>query len=74
MTEAYFFELCRFSIKAKENIRVTRIFLSDQQTAGVTRSKITKNKTIAKNVAVVAYFSILPSKYFFGDKYVKTFY
>jgi V/A-type H+-transporting ATPase subunit D len=35
--------------EAKENIRVIRIFLGDQQTAGVARSKIAKNKTVAKN-------------------------
>ncbi|MDR2581273.1 MAG: V-type ATP synthase subunit D [Fibromonadaceae bacterium] len=40
--------------EAKENIRVVRIFLGDQQTAGVARSKIAKNKTIAKNAAEVA--------------------
>ncbi|MDR0517253.1 MAG: V-type ATP synthase subunit D [Fibromonadaceae bacterium] len=37
--------------EAKENIRVVRIFLGDQQTAGVARSKIAKNKTLAKNAA-----------------------
>ncbi|MDR3001737.1 MAG: V-type ATP synthase subunit D [Fibromonadaceae bacterium] len=37
--------------EAKENIRVVRIFLGDQQTAGVARSKIAKNKTVAKNAA-----------------------
>jgi V/A-type H+-transporting ATPase subunit D len=40
--------------EAKENIRVVRIFLGDQQTAGVARSKIAKNKTVAKNAAEVA--------------------
>jgi V/A-type H+-transporting ATPase subunit D len=40
--------------EAKENIRVIRIFLGDQQTAGVARSKIAKNKTVAKNAAEVA--------------------
>ena len=37
--------------EAKENIRTIRIFLGDQQTAGVARSKIAKNKTVAKNAA-----------------------
>jgi V/A-type H+-transporting ATPase subunit D len=37
--------------ESKENIRVIRIFLGDQQTAGVARSKIAKNKTVAKNAA-----------------------
>jgi V/A-type H+-transporting ATPase subunit D len=40
--------------EAKENIRVVRIFLGDQQTAGVARSKIAKNKTVAKNALEVA--------------------
>jgi len=40
--------------EAKENIRVIRIFLGDQQTAGVARSKIAKNKTVAKNALEVA--------------------
>jgi V/A-type H+-transporting ATPase subunit D len=40
--------------EAKENIRVVRIFLGDQQTAGVARSKIAKNKTVAKNALNVA--------------------
>jgi len=40
--------------EAKENIRVVRIFLGDQQTAGVARSKIAKNKTVAKNAAEAA--------------------
>lgn len=40
--------------EAKENIRVVRIFLGDQQTAGVARSKIAKNKTVAKNATEVA--------------------
>jgi len=40
--------------EAKENIRVIRIFLGDQQTAGVARSKIAKNKNVAKNAAEVA--------------------
>lgn len=34
--------------EAKENIRVVRIFLGDQQTAGVARSKIAKGKSTAK--------------------------
>jgi V/A-type H+-transporting ATPase subunit D len=34
--------------EAKENIRVIRIFLGDQQTAGVARSKIAKGKSVAK--------------------------
>jgi V/A-type H+/Na+-transporting ATPase subunit D len=40
--------------EAKENIRVVRIFLGDQQTAGVARSKIAKNKSVAKNAAEAA--------------------
>jgi V/A-type H+-transporting ATPase subunit D len=40
--------------EAKENIRVIRIFLGDQQTAGVARSKIAKNKSVAKNAAEAA--------------------
>jgi V/A-type H+-transporting ATPase subunit D len=40
--------------EAKENIRVVRIFLGDQQTAGVARSKIAKNKTVAKQLAEAA--------------------
>jgi V/A-type H+-transporting ATPase subunit D len=40
--------------EAKENIRVIRIFLGDQQTAGVARSKIAKNKTVAKNALEAA--------------------
>jgi V/A-type H+-transporting ATPase subunit D len=40
--------------EAKENIRTVRIFLGDQQTAGVARSKIAKNKTVAKNAAEAA--------------------
>jgi V/A-type H+-transporting ATPase subunit D len=40
--------------EAKENIRVIRIFLGDQQTAGVARSKIAKNKTVAKNATEAA--------------------
>jgi V/A-type H+-transporting ATPase subunit D len=40
--------------EAKENIRVVRIFLGDQQTAGVARSKIAKNKTVAKNAVAAA--------------------
>jgi len=39
--------------EAKENIRVIRIFLGDQQTAGVARSKIAKNKTVAKNAILL---------------------
>ncbi|MCA1809025.1 MAG: V-type ATP synthase subunit D [Lentisphaerae bacterium] len=34
--------------EARNNIRVIRIFLGDQQTAAVARSKIAKNKTLAK--------------------------
>lgn len=40
--------------EAKENIRVVRIFLGDQQTAGVARSKIAKGKSMAKNALEVA--------------------
>jgi len=40
--------------EAKENIRVVRIFLGDQQTAGVARSKIAKGKSLAKLNAEVA--------------------
>jgi V/A-type H+-transporting ATPase subunit D len=40
--------------EAKENIRVVRIFLGDQQTAGVARSKIAKNKAVAKTLALAA--------------------
>ncbi len=35
--------------EAKENIRVIRIFLGDQQTAGVARSKLAKGKAQAKH-------------------------
>lgn len=34
--------------EAKENIRVINIFLGDQQTTGVARSKLAKGKTIAR--------------------------
>lgn len=37
--------------EAKENIRVIRIFLGDQMTAGVARSKIAKGKSLAKTAA-----------------------
>jgi len=37
--------------QARENIRVIRIFLGDQMTAGVARSKIAKGKTVEKTRA-----------------------
>lgn len=40
--------------EAKENIRVIRIFLGDQQTAGVARSKIAKGKSLLKSAQEVA--------------------
>jgi V/A-type H+/Na+-transporting ATPase subunit D len=40
--------------EAKENIRVVRIFLGDQQTAGVARSKIAKGKSLAKSAMEAA--------------------
>jgi V/A-type H+/Na+-transporting ATPase subunit D len=40
--------------ESKENIRMVRIFLGDQQTAGVARSKIAKGKSLAKSAQEVA--------------------
>jgi V/A-type H+-transporting ATPase subunit D len=34
--------------ECKENIRMIRIFMGDQQTAAVARSKIAKNKSVEK--------------------------
>jgi V/A-type H+-transporting ATPase subunit D len=36
--------------ETKENIRVIRIYLGDQQTAAVVRGKIAKNKIVAEKV------------------------
>lgn len=37
--------------ECKENIRVIRIFMGDQQTAAVARSKIAKNKSVEKTIS-----------------------
>ena len=37
--------------EAKENIRTINIFLGDQQTSGVARSKLAKGKSTAKALA-----------------------
>ena len=40
--------------EAKENIRVINIFLGDQQTSGVARSKLAKGKATARTAALDA--------------------
>jgi len=40
--------------EAKENIRVIRIYMGDQMTAGVARSKIAKGKSAERNEAIMS--------------------